>query len=311
VIDAAAARFRLARHVVGQRSAALFAFRELLKRARRVGTHHEQRARKVVPTHSARSARPGGRRIRLRDPHLLKVDSPRTRRPSRRLLIRQHSARRHHRPVQLPGHGADVVFPIAIAAGNTVVLKPSRGPVASLWLAELWADAGLPPACSNVLQGDKTAVDALLTHLPIKAVSFVGSAQYVYTTATAHGKRVTGPGAGQRPRGDPARRDSICGRRDDQRRVRLRPVNAAWRSRPRSVGPSPTTSSPRSPNGPHHQDRRRNRRTPTWARWSPKRIATRLRPTSTPARPTAPRLASTDATSPPTAARVASGSDPR
>src|ERR1700694_6159173 len=85
-------------------------------------------------------------------------------------------------------------FPIAIAAGDTVVLKPSeKDPSASLWLAELWAEAGLPPGVFNVLQGDKTAVDALLTHPAIKAVSFVGStpiAQYVYTTGTSHGKRV-------------------------------------------------------------------------------------------------------------------------
>ena len=53
-------------------------------------------------------------------------------------------------------------FPIAIAAGNTVVLKPSeKDPSASLWLAQLWAEAGLPPGVFNVLQGDKTAVDAI------------------------------------------------------------------------------------------------------------------------------------------------------
>jgi malonate-semialdehyde dehydrogenase (acetylating) / methylmalonate-semialdehyde dehydrogenase len=85
-------------------------------------------------------------------------------------------------------------FPIAIATGNTVVLKPSeKDPSASLWLAELWAEAGLPPGVFNVLQGDKTAVDELLTNPKIKAVSFVGStpiAQYVYATGTAAGKRV-------------------------------------------------------------------------------------------------------------------------
>jgi malonate-semialdehyde dehydrogenase (acetylating)/methylmalonate-semialdehyde dehydrogenase len=85
-------------------------------------------------------------------------------------------------------------FPIAIAAGNTVVLKPSeKDPSASLWMAELWAEAGLPPGVFNVLQGDKTAVDELLTNPAIKSVSFVGStpiAQYVYQTGTAHGKRV-------------------------------------------------------------------------------------------------------------------------
>jgi malonate-semialdehyde dehydrogenase (acetylating)/methylmalonate-semialdehyde dehydrogenase len=85
-------------------------------------------------------------------------------------------------------------FPIAIAAGNTVVLKPSeKDPSASLWLAELWAEAGLPAGVFNVLQGDKTAVDELLTNPKIKSVSFVGStpiASYVYQTGTAAGKRV-------------------------------------------------------------------------------------------------------------------------
>ncbi|WP_454197202.1 CoA-acylating methylmalonate-semialdehyde dehydrogenase [Nocardia sp. Marseille-Q1738] len=85
-------------------------------------------------------------------------------------------------------------FPIAIAAGNTVVLKPSeKDPSASLWIAQLWAEAGLPPGVFNVVQGDKSAVDELLANPAIKAVSFVGStpvAQYVYSTATAAGKRV-------------------------------------------------------------------------------------------------------------------------
>ncbi|MGP3991175.1 CoA-acylating methylmalonate-semialdehyde dehydrogenase [Streptomyces sp. 3N207] len=85
-------------------------------------------------------------------------------------------------------------FPVAIAAGNTVVLKPSeKDPSAALWLAELWADAGLPPGVFNVLQGDKTAVDELLSHQAVKAISFVGStpiARYVYATGTANGKRV-------------------------------------------------------------------------------------------------------------------------
>ena len=85
-------------------------------------------------------------------------------------------------------------FPIAIAAGNTVVLKPSeKDPTASLWLAELWKESGLPDGVFNVLQGDKTVVDELLTNPKIKSVSFVGStpiAQYVYATGTAAGKRV-------------------------------------------------------------------------------------------------------------------------
>ncbi|MBS2992519.1 CoA-acylating methylmalonate-semialdehyde dehydrogenase [Rhodococcus erythropolis] len=85
-------------------------------------------------------------------------------------------------------------FPIAIAAGNTVILKPSeKDPTTANWLAELWAEAGLPAGVFNVLHGDKVAVDGLLSNPGIKAVSFVGStpiAQYVYATGTAHGKRV-------------------------------------------------------------------------------------------------------------------------
>jgi malonate-semialdehyde dehydrogenase (acetylating)/methylmalonate-semialdehyde dehydrogenase len=84
--------------------------------------------------------------------------------------------------------------PVAIACGNAVVLKPSeKDPSASMLLAELWAEAGLPAGVFSVLHGDKVAVDGLLTHPDVKAVSFVGStpiARYVYETGTAHGKRV-------------------------------------------------------------------------------------------------------------------------
>lgn len=85
-------------------------------------------------------------------------------------------------------------FPIAIAAGNTVVLKPSeKDPSAAIWMAELWREAGLPSGVFNVLNGDKEAVDGLLTHPDVQAVSFVGStpiAKYVYETGAKHGKRV-------------------------------------------------------------------------------------------------------------------------
>jgi malonate-semialdehyde dehydrogenase (acetylating)/methylmalonate-semialdehyde dehydrogenase len=85
-------------------------------------------------------------------------------------------------------------FPIAIAAGNTVVLKPSeKDPSAAMFIARLWRQAGLPDGVFNVVHGDKEAVDALLTHPDIASVSFVGStpiAKYVYETGTAHGKRV-------------------------------------------------------------------------------------------------------------------------
>ncbi|WP_216899494.1 CoA-acylating methylmalonate-semialdehyde dehydrogenase [Nocardia alni] len=85
-------------------------------------------------------------------------------------------------------------FPVAIAAGNTVVLKPSeKDPSAALWLARLWTEAGLPDGVFNVVQGDKVAVDELLDNPGIRAVSFVGStpiARYVYQRGTATGKRV-------------------------------------------------------------------------------------------------------------------------
>ncbi|SFR69805.1 methylmalonate-semialdehyde dehydrogenase [acylating] [Agromyces sp. CF514] len=85
-------------------------------------------------------------------------------------------------------------FPIAIAAGNAVVLKPSeKDPSAAIWLAELWKEAGLPDGVFTVLQGDKLAVDGLLTSPIVQSISFVGStpiAQYIYETASKHGKRV-------------------------------------------------------------------------------------------------------------------------
>ena len=85
-------------------------------------------------------------------------------------------------------------FPIAIACGNTVVVKPSeKDPSAIMYVAELLKEAGLPDGVFNVVHGDKEAVDALLTHPGIKSVSFVGStpiAQYVYETGTKAGKRV-------------------------------------------------------------------------------------------------------------------------
>ncbi|RYF80154.1 MAG: CoA-acylating methylmalonate-semialdehyde dehydrogenase [Comamonadaceae bacterium] len=86
------------------------------------------------------------------------------------------------------------MFPVAIAAGNTFILKPSpTDPSASLRMAELLKEAGLPDGVFNVVQGDKVAVDALLEHPDVKAVSFVGStpiANYIYETGARHGKRV-------------------------------------------------------------------------------------------------------------------------
>ena len=86
------------------------------------------------------------------------------------------------------------MFPVAIACGNTFVLKPSeKVPSAALRLAELLREAGLPDGVFNVVHGDKEAVDALITHPDVAGVSFVGStpiAQYIYETAAKHGKRV-------------------------------------------------------------------------------------------------------------------------
>jgi malonate-semialdehyde dehydrogenase (acetylating)/methylmalonate-semialdehyde dehydrogenase len=86
------------------------------------------------------------------------------------------------------------MHPVAIACGNTFVLKPSeRDPSASLLVAELWAEAGLPDGVFNVVHGDKEAVDALLDHPDVAAVSFVGStpiARYIHRRASDNGKRV-------------------------------------------------------------------------------------------------------------------------
>src|SRR3954453_11559213 len=82
----------------------------------------------------------------------------------------------------------------AIACGNAFILKPSeKDPSAAMWLAEKWKQAGLPDGVFTVVHGDKEAVDALLTHDDVAAVSFVGStpiARYIYETGTTHGKRV-------------------------------------------------------------------------------------------------------------------------
>jgi malonate-semialdehyde dehydrogenase (acetylating)/methylmalonate-semialdehyde dehydrogenase len=86
------------------------------------------------------------------------------------------------------------MFPIALACGNTFVLKPSeRDPSASLMHADLLQQAGLPNGVFNVVQGDKVAVDALLDHPEVQAISFVGStpiAEYIYTRGCANGKRI-------------------------------------------------------------------------------------------------------------------------
>jgi malonate-semialdehyde dehydrogenase (acetylating)/methylmalonate-semialdehyde dehydrogenase len=97
-------------------------------------------------------------------------------------------------PFNFPAMVPMWMFPVALACGNTFILKPSeRDPTLSLRMAELLAEAGLPDGVFNVVHGDKEAVDAILAHPGIRAVSFVGStpiAKYIYETGAAHGKRV-------------------------------------------------------------------------------------------------------------------------
>ncbi len=97
-------------------------------------------------------------------------------------------------PFNFPAMGPMWMFPMALACGNTFVLKPSeRDPAAPLFLAQLLTEAGLPNGCMNVVNGDKEAVDALLDHPDIAAISFVGSTtigKYIYGRGCASGKRV-------------------------------------------------------------------------------------------------------------------------
>ena len=97
-------------------------------------------------------------------------------------------------PFNFPAMVPMWMFPVAIACGNTFVMKPSeKDPSTPLRLAELLKEAGLPDGVFNVINGDKESVDVMLTDERIQAVSFVGStpiAEYIYSTASAHGKRV-------------------------------------------------------------------------------------------------------------------------
>jgi malonate-semialdehyde dehydrogenase (acetylating)/methylmalonate-semialdehyde dehydrogenase len=199
VIDAAAAAFPAWRDTsLAKRTQILFTFRELLN------TRKGELAEIITSEHGKVVSDALGEVSRGQEvvefacgiPHLLKGGF--TENASTKIDV--YSIRQPLGPVGIispfnfPAMVPMWFFPIAIAAGNTVVLKPSeKDPSASLWLANLWAEAGLPPGVFNVLQGDKTVVDELLTNPAIKSISFVGStpiAQYVYTTATAAGKRV-------------------------------------------------------------------------------------------------------------------------
>jgi len=186
-------RFSLAR-----RASVMFAFRELVR------DHATELAKLISEEHGKVAADAAGEVARGLEvvefacgiPHLLKggysenvstnVDSYSIRQPVGVVA--------GITPFNFPAMVPMWMFPLAIACGNTFVLKPSeKDPSASLLLASLWAEAGLPDGVFNVVQGDKVAVDAILGHKDIAAVSFVGStpiARYVYEKGTKAGKRV-------------------------------------------------------------------------------------------------------------------------
>ena len=97
-------------------------------------------------------------------------------------------------PFNFPAMVPMWMFPVALACGNSFLLKPSeRDPAAPLFLAELLSEAGLPDGCLNVVNGDKEAVDVILEHPDVSAISFVGSTtigKYIYSKGCASGKRV-------------------------------------------------------------------------------------------------------------------------
>ena len=164
-------------------------------------------------------------------------------------------------PFNFPAMVPMWMFPVAIACGNTFVLKPSeKDPSASLLLAQLWAEAGLPEGVFNVVQGDKEAVDALLAHPDVRAVSFVGStpiARYVYETGTASGKR------GRGKRSAPSSRRSASGRRR----------TACPASRSSALGGSASSSRTRPGSGPCGARRPASWTTGAWPSPTPTRSA--------------------------------------
>ena len=199
VIDAAAAAFPAWRDTPPLRRAAiLFRFKELLDR------HTDEIAQLIAAEHGkvlndARGSLTRGIEVvefACGAPHLLKgtfsenvgtnVDSHSVRQPV--------GVCAGITPFNFPAMVPMWMFPMAIACGNTFVLKTSeRVPSTALRLAELFSEAGLPPGVLNVVNGDKEAVDTLLTHPDVAAISFVGStavAEYIYQTGTRHGKRV-------------------------------------------------------------------------------------------------------------------------
>ncbi|MCP9954450.1 MULTISPECIES: CoA-acylating methylmalonate-semialdehyde dehydrogenase [Actinomadura] len=183
---------------LSQRTKVLFAFRELVAR------HRDELARLISSEHGKVVSDAAGEVSRGLEvvefacgiPHLLKggFSENVSSRVDAYSILQPLGVAAGITPFNFPAMVPMWMFPVAIACGNTFVLKPSeKDPSASVRLAELWAEAGLPDGVFNVLHGDKAAVDGLLHHPDVKAVSFVGStpiARYIYATAAANGKRV-------------------------------------------------------------------------------------------------------------------------
>jgi len=183
---------------LARRTQILFAFRELLN------ARSDELAAIITAEHGKVLADAAGEVARGQEvvefacgiPHLLKGSAT----DNASTAVDVHSIRQPLgvcaviSPFNFPAMVPMWFYPLAIAAGNVVILKPSeKVPSAALWMARLWAEAGLPPGVFTVLNGDKVAVDGLLTHPGVASVSFVGStpiARYVYETGTTHGKRV-------------------------------------------------------------------------------------------------------------------------
>ncbi len=222
-------------------------------------------------------------------------------------------------PFNFPAMVPMWMFGNALACGNTFILKPSeKDPSASIYLAELLHEAGVPDGVFNVIHGDKIAVDAILEHPDISAVSFVGStpvARHIYETGTKNGKRVQALGG--------AKNHMIVLPDADIDMAADAAVSAGYGSsgeRCMAIATVVAVGSVADPARPR-RSRPASRRSrwdrgptpsPRWARWSRASIATRSRRTSSPVRPRARPSWRTAATTRSTTSRtVASSSAPR
>ena len=205
-------------------------------------------------------------------------------------------------PFNFPAMVPMWMFANAIACGNAFILKPSeKDPHASVLIAEMLAAAGIPDGVFNVVHGDRVAVERIIEHPTVAAISFVGStpvARHVYETATRAAQARPGPRRGEEPHGRPARRR----RRHGGRRRRLRGVRIGGRAVHGDLGRRGGRVGGRA------ADRRHRRSgcpicasgtgptpSPRWGRSSPPSTATRWRPTSRALRPRGRRWSSTGA----------------